>query len=109
MHLAFLLVLLASSLYPAPIVAQPSTAPPSSLAVTPLTPSSNDSAELGLCELCRPLEGRRGSDLARQRRPRDPQLHPHNKAPGVSRSLKRSLNSQLPHHKLHGNQEGSER
>jgi hypothetical protein len=27
----------------------------------------------------------------------------------VSRSLKRSLNSQLPHRKLDGNQEGSER
>jgi hypothetical protein len=89
--------------------AQPSTLPPSSLPVLPLSPGTTSSTEIGSCDLCRPLEGRRGSDLTRHRRPRDPQLHPHKKAPRVSRSPKQSFKSQLPHHKLGENQEGAER
>ena len=87
--------------------AQPSSAPPSSLPVAPLSPSFDPSG-IGSCDLCRPLEGRPGSDLERHRRPRDPQLHPNKKAPGITKSLKRSFKNQLPHRKLEQKQEGSE-
>jgi hypothetical protein len=60
------------------------------------------------CDLCRRLEGRRGSDLERHRRPRDPHLHPTKKAPGITKSLKRSFKSQLPHRKLDEQKEGLE-
>ena len=89
--------------------AQPSSAPPSSLPVTPLFPFLNDPTEVGSCDLCRPLEGRRGSDLERHRRLRDPDLHLHKKIPGMSKSLKRSFKSQLPHRKLEEHQDGVER
>ena len=85
--------------------AQPSSAPPSSLTVTPLSPAPTDAG----CEFCRPLEGRKGSDLPRHRLGRDPDLHPHKKTPGVSRSPKHGLKSQLPHRKLGEKEEGSER
>ena len=86
--------------------AQPLTAPPSSLPVTPLSPGTTDPG----CMLCRPLEGRPGSDLRRHRAPRDRDLHPHKKAPGVGRSQKRRLKSLLPHRKLgENNEEGPER
>lgn len=88
--------------------AQPSSAPASSLPVTPLSPSS-DPTGLGSCDLCRPLEGRQGSDLHRHRQRRDRDLRPHAHTPGVSRSQKHSFKSQLPHRKLDENQEGPER
>jgi hypothetical protein len=89
--------------------AQPSSIPPSSLPVTPLSPSLNDPTGVGSCDLCRPREGRRGSDLERHRRYRDPALHLHKKTPGMSKSLKRTFKSQLPHHRLENHQEGVER
>lgn len=102
--LAFMLVSLDVIL----VHAQPSSAPPSSLPVAPLSPPS-DRTEAGSCDLCRPLEGRPGSDLQRHRRPRDPQLHPSKKARGMTKSLKRSFRSQLPHRKLEDKQDEPER
>ena len=109
MYLAVLLGLLASMLITGLSSAQPSSAPPSCLAVTPLSPSPHDPNGIGSCDLCRPLEGQPGSDLTRHRRSRDRDLHPHTKAPGLSKSLKRSFKSQLPHRKLEPTQEGTER
>jgi hypothetical protein len=109
MHLTILVLLCAAISLGEPIYAQPSTAPPTSLPVTPLSPEPINPSEIGSCTLCRPLEGRRGSTLQRHRPTRDRNLHPHKKAPGISRSPKRSLKSQLPHRKLEENEEGSER
>jgi hypothetical protein len=101
-------------LFPMPLVspaahAQPSSAPPSSLAVNPLSPTLSDPAGgHQSCDLCRRLEGRPGSDLERHRRPLDPRLHPNKKAPGMTKSLKRSFKSQLPHRKLEEHKAGSE-
>ena len=100
MHLAiFTLAFMLVPLDLMAVHAQPSSAPPSSLPVAPLSPTY-DRTETASCELCRPLEGRPGSDLQRHRRSRDPQLHPNKKAPGMTKSLKRSFTSQLPHRKL---------
>lgn len=95
----------ASILYGHMAGAQPSTAPPSSVPVTPLSSATTGAG----CDLCRPLDGRKGSDLQRHRLKRDRGLHPHKKTPGISRSPKRSLKSQLPHRKLGENEEGSQR
>lgn len=92
-----------------PAYAQPSSAPPSSLPAIPLSPSSFDQNGIGSCDLCRPLEGRGGSDLERHRRFRDRHLHPNKKAPGITKSQKRSFKSQLPHRKLEEHQDGVER
>ena len=109
MHAVVVLGLLASILLTGLSSAQPSSAPPSCLAVTPLSPSLPDPKGVASCDLCRPLEGRPGSDLTRHRRLRDRDLHPHTKAPGISKSPKRSFKSQLPHRKLEATQEGTER
>jgi hypothetical protein len=109
MRLAMLMVVLGAWLSASMTYAQSSTAPPSSLLAAPLGPPTDDARGTASCDLCRPLEGRPGSDLKRHRRPQDRELHPHQKAPGVSKSLKRSLGSQLPRHKLQEIQEGSER
>lgn len=82
---------------------QPSTAPPSSLSATPLEPNMNNPAGPATCDLCRALEGRPGSDLPRHRRGQQKDLRPHKQAPGVTKSPKRSLMSQLPHRKLEEN------
>jgi hypothetical protein len=89
--------------------AQSSTAPPTSLAVRPLSPDPVNPPGIESCALCRPLEGRPGSDLKRHRARRDHDLHPHKKAPGVGRSQKRSFKSLLPQRKLGENEEESER
>lgn len=102
MYYAVLLLFCAPILFNAVTAAQPSTAPSSSLPVTPLSPAATGVG----CDLCRPLEGRKGSDLNRHRLERDRDLHPHKNTPGVSHSQKRSLKSQLPHRKLGGNEEG---
>ncbi|HEX5550848.1 MAG TPA: hypothetical protein VFX36_08445 [Nitrospira sp.] len=110
MRLVILMLLLATiPLASLLAYAQPSSVPPSSLPVTPLSPSLNDPTGVGSCDLCRPLEGRRGSDLERHRRLRDPDLHLHKKTPGMTKSLKRNFKSQLPHHKLEERQDGVER
>jgi hypothetical protein len=88
---------------------QPSTAPPSSLPVTPLTPNINNPAGPATCDLCRALEGRAGSDLPRHRHGRQKDLRPHKQAPGMTASPKRSLMSQLPHHKLEANHDHEDR
>jgi len=109
-RLVILMLLLASIALALGIAyAQPSSMPPSSLPVTPLSPSLNDPTGIGSCDLCRPREGRRGSDLERHRRHGDPDLHRHKKIPGMSKSLKRSFKSQLPHHKLEEHQDGVDR
>ncbi|HEY6972982.1 MAG TPA: hypothetical protein VI359_01635, partial [Nitrospiraceae bacterium] len=51
--------------------AQQSTAPPSSLPATPLSPSDNVSGQLPSCDLCRKPESRAGSDVRPHRLPRD--------------------------------------
>ena len=89
--------------------AQPSTAPPTSLPVMPLSPDPVTPPLTESCALCRPLEGRPGSNLKRHPARRDHDLHPHKKVPGLGRSQKRSLKSLLPHRKLGENEEGSER
>jgi hypothetical protein len=104
MYVVVLLVVCAPILFTNLTAAQPLTAPPSSLPVTPLSPATRDPG----CELCRPLEGRPASDLRRHRAPRDGDLHPHKKAPGVGRSQKRSLKSLMPHRKLGENEEGTQ-
>src|SRR6476620_328950 len=92
-----------------PAYAQPSSTPASSLPVTPSFPSLNDPTGVGACDLCRPIEGRRGSDLERHRRFRYRHLHTNKKALGITKSLKRSIKSQLPHRKLEEHQDGVER
>jgi|RhiMetdeSRZDD1v2_1073273.scaffolds.fasta_scaffold801053_3 hypothetical protein len=101
MHYAVLLLFCAPILFSSVTAAQPSTAPSSSLPVTPLSPATTGVG----CDLCRSLEGRKGSDLKRHRLERDRDLHPHKNTPGVSHSQKRSLKSQLPHRKLGENEE----
>lgn len=105
MHAVVFLVFFAPILFSNVSAAQPSTAPPSSLPVAPLSPAGTG---IG-CDLCRPLEGHKGSDLQRHRLHRDWDLHPHKKTPGFSHSPKRSLKSQLPHRKLGESEEQSER
>jgi hypothetical protein len=105
MYVVALLVLCTPMLFSHVTAAQPSTAPPSSLPVTPLAPAARGAA----CDLCRPLEGRKGSDLQRHRIERERDLHAHKKTPGISRSPKGSLRSQLPHRKLGENEEGLQR
>jgi len=108
------LVILMLLLTPMPLAsivayAQPSSIPPSSLPAISLSPSF-DPTGVGSCDdLCRPLEGLRGSDLERHRRLRDPDLHPHKKTPGITKSPKRSFKNQLPHRKLEEHQDGVER
>ena len=102
MHYAVLFVFCAQILFSSVTAAQPSTAPSSSLPVTPLSPATTG---VGY-DLCRPLEGRKGSDLKRHHLERDQDLRPHKNTPGISRSSKRSLKSQLPHRKLGENEEG---
>ena len=90
-----------------PARSQPSTAPPSSLTTTPLKPNMNDPADPATCDLCRPLEGRPGSDLPRHGRLRHKDMRPQKKVPGLTTSPRRSLTSQLPHRKLeeHGHED----
>ena len=78
--------------------AQPSTAPPSSLPATPLSPSDNASGQLPSCDLCRQPDSRAGSDVRPHRLPRDKALHPHKKPKGMHRPSRHSLRSLLPHY-----------
>jgi hypothetical protein len=109
MRLVIVMLLLATMpLAFLPAYAQPSCAPPSSLPAISLSPSFDPNG-IGSCDLCRPLEGRRGSDLERHRRFHDPDLHLHKKTPGITKSPKRSFKNQLPHRKLEEHQDGVER
>ena len=108
MHSVIVFLLLAPMLLASVSSAQPSSAPPTSLPVTPLSPAPTNRNGIGSCGLCRPLDGRPGSDLQRHRRTKDPHLHPHKKAPGMTKSLKRSFKNQLPHRKLDEHQEESD-
>jgi len=109
MHRMISMLLCAMIFFDALTLAQPSTAPPTSLPVMPLSPGPINPSRIESCTLCRPLEGRPGSTLQRHRPRRDHKLHPHKTVPGISRSSKRSLKSQLPHHKLGENEEEWER
>lgn len=80
---------------PYEVPAQSSTAPPSSLSTTPLTPSSTESELRPSCDLCRKPEGHPGSD---PRPHRHKGLHPRKKAKGIHRSMDQSLKSTLPRH-----------
>ena len=78
--------------------AQQSTAPPSSLSTTPLSPGASASGQLPFCELCRTPEPRAGGDLRPHRLPRNKALRPHKKPKGIHRSHRHSLRSLLPHY-----------
>ena len=86
--------------FPHQVPAQPSTAPPSSLSTTPLTPGSTESELRPSCDLCRKPAGRPGSDLRPHRLHREKGLRPHKKAKGTHRSIDQSLKSTLPRHPL---------
>jgi len=83
---------------PQVLPAQQSTAPPSSLSTTPLTPGDYGSGQLPLCDLCRKPDSRAGSDVRPHRLPRDKALRPHKKPKGMHRPSRHSLRSLLPHH-----------
>jgi hypothetical protein len=85
---------------PHQILAQQSTAPPSSLSTRPLIPDHTESELRPSCDLCRKPEGRPGSDLRPQQLRREKGLRPHKNAKGTHRSLDQSLKSTLPHHPL---------
>lgn len=80
------------------LLAQQSTAPPSSLSTTPLSPGEYATGQLPLCELCRKPDPKAGSDVRPHRLPRDKTLRPHKKPKGMHRPSRHSLRSLLPHH-----------
>jgi hypothetical protein len=80
------------------VPAQQSTAPPSSLSTTPLSPGDYASGQLPFCDLCRKPERRAGSNVRPHRLPRNQALRPHKKPKGMHRPSRRSLRSLLPHH-----------
>ena len=86
--------------FPYQVLAQPSTTPPSSLSIRPLTPGATESELRSSCDLCRKPEGRPGSDLRPHRLRREKGLRPHKKAKGTHRSLEQSLKSTLPRRPL---------
>jgi len=87
-------------IFPYQIVAQPSTAPPSSLSTMPLAPGTFESEIRTSCDVCRKPEGKPGSDLQPQRLRREKGLRPRKHAKGTHRSLDQSLKSTLPRHPL---------
>lgn len=78
--------------------AQPSTAPPSSLPTTPLSPGESALGRLPFCDLCRQPETRAGSDLRSHRVPRGKSFRPHKNPKGMHRPARRGLRSLLPHY-----------
>ena len=87
-------------IFPHQVLAQQSTAPPSSLSTRPLTPGSTESELHGSCDLCRKPEMRPGSDLQPQRLRREKGLRTHKNAKGTHRSIDQSIKSTLPGHQL---------
>ena len=77
-------------------LAQPSTAPPSSLETRPLSPEGEAQSLPQNCESCWKPERRAGSNLRLHRRHRDLGLHPRKKSKGIHRSLNHALKSTLP-------------
>ncbi|HEU4684531.1 MAG TPA: hypothetical protein VFS39_08540 [Nitrospira sp.] len=80
--------------------AQSSTAPPSSLPATPLSPKIDGAGPPSGCDLCWKPARERGSDITRHRRYRNPELHPRKKAIGSHRSMNGAMKSTLPRHRL---------
>jgi endonuclease YncB( thermonuclease family) len=80
------------------VLAQQSTAPPSSLSTTPLSPDEYASDQLPFCDLCRKPEPRAGSDVRPHRLPRNKALRSHKKPKGMHRPSRHSLRSLLPHY-----------
>jgi len=87
-------------IFPHQILAQQSSAPPSSLSTRPLIPDHTESELRPSCDLCRKPEGRSGSDLRSQQLRREKGLRPHKNAKGTHSSLDQSLKSTLPRHPL---------
>jgi len=81
--------------FPHQVSAQQSTAPPSSLPATPLTPGSTESELRPSCDLCRKPDARAGSDLRPHRLHREKGLHSHKKLKGLRRSSSKSFRSLL--------------
>ena len=81
--------------FPHQVPAQQSTAPPSSLSTTPLTPGATESELRPSCDLCRKPDARAGSDLRPHRLHREKGLHPHKKPKGLRRSSSKSFRSLL--------------
>src|ERR1041385_4542772 len=81
---------------PCQLLAQQSTAPPSSLSTRPLAPESTESELRGSCDLCRKPDARAGSDLRPHRLHRGKGMRPHKSAKETHRSLDQSLKSTLP-------------
>ena len=87
-------------IFPHQVLAQQSTAPPSSLSTRPLAPGTIESEIRTSCDLCRKPEGKPGSDLRPQRLHREKGLRPHKNPKGTHRSFDQSLKSMLPHRPL---------
>lgn len=87
-------------IFPHQVLAQQSTAPPSSLSTKPLAPGTTESELHTSCDLCRKAEGRSGSDLQPYRLRREKGLRPHKNAKGTHSSLDQSLKSTLPRRPL---------
>lgn len=81
--------------FPHQVLAQQSTAQPSSLSTTPLAPGATESELRPSCDLCRKPEPRAGSTLNPHRLYREKGLHPHKKPKGLRRSSSRSVRSLL--------------
>jgi hypothetical protein len=86
--------------FPYQVPAQQSTAPPSSLSITPLAPGATESELRPSCDLCRKPDARAKSDIKPHRLHREKGLRPHKTAKGTHRSLDQSIKSTLPRHPL---------
>ena len=86
--------------FPHEVPAQQSTAPPSSLSTTPLSPGSTESELRASCDLCRKPDARAGSTFHPHRLHHEKGLRPHKNAKGTHRSMDQSLKSTLPRHPL---------
>jgi len=81
--------------FPHQVPAQQSTAPPSSLSTTPLTPGSTESELRPSCDLCWKPDARAKSTFHPHRLHHEKGLHPHKKPKGLHRSSSRSVRSLL--------------
>lgn len=74
---------------------QSTTAPPSSLPTTPLSPDATTTDPRSSCDLCWKPEPRAGSTVRPHRPHREKGLHPHKKPKGLRRSSSKSFRSML--------------